>query len=137
MLVLTLMPAPRASASPCEGYDVKPRMGQERVERIVTRLIRCAATRWDVEVTTSLRVAKCESSMWPWANNGGKFLGVYQHAASSWVDRVNTYLRPRWFNDRQWNRLHTTPGGAFLARANVIMSMRMVHQGGWSPWACS
>ena len=112
-------------------------MGHEVVERKVRGLIRCAVDRWSVPggATTATRIASCESGLWPWAVGGNNY-GVYQHAAPYWFDRVHRYLRAAWFNDHQWDRLTTRPSGAFIARANVIVAVRMAHAGGWGPWSC-
>ena len=130
---------------PCDEdrYDVKPAMGAEAVHRKVAALIRCAVRRWSVEggADKAIAVATCESGLWPWAV-GGDNLGVFQHKATYWFSRVNRYLRERWFNAAQWERVHqeasvSNPRPAFLARANVLIGIRMAHSGGWGPWSCA
>ena len=141
--LVLLMAAPEiATASgrgPCsqDRFDTRPRMGHEVIERKVRGLIRCAVGRWSVPggVATADRIARCESGYYPWAV-GGNNLGVYQHAAPYWMARVHRYLRPAWFNDHQWHRLTTRLNGAFIARANVLVAMRMAHAGGWAAWSC-
>lgn len=135
-------PASASGFGPCsqDRFDVKPRMGIEKVQHKVMALIRCVEERWPAGGSSrAIQIADCESSLWPWANNGGNYLGLYQHSASAWVGRVHNYLRPRWFNDQQWDRLRTVPSGAFLARANVIISLRIAHSAGWSGmwWSCA
>lgn len=134
-----------ANQGPCDEdrYDVKPRMGHEKVARKVGALIRCAVRRWDVSggASKALDVAECESGLWPWAI-GGDNLGIFQHKAKYWLGRVNAYLRRRWFSDFAWERIHqaasvSNPGPAFLARANVLVAVQMVHRGGWGPWSCA
>lgn len=95
-------------------------------------LIRCAVRRWPVEggAPKAISVFECESSLFPWASSNGN-LGIGQ--LRFWTDRVGRYLRGRWFNDAQWHRIHTVPHGAFVARANVIVSVRLAHSG-WGPW---
>jgi hypothetical protein len=143
-LTLTAIVTPAASASgfgPCsqDRFDVKPRMGHAKVAQKVQAVIRCATNRWSVPggTSTALRIADCESSFWPWASNGGRYLGVYQHTASSWPGRVDAYLKHRWFNDAQWERLHNVPSGAFLARAQALLTARWAHRAGWSAWSCA
>jgi hypothetical protein len=118
-------------------------MGIETVRRKVAALIRCAVARWPVDggANTAIAVFDCESSLWPWAR-GGDNLGVAQHKAKYWLSRVNAFLRPRWFNKFAWSRIHQEasvahPGPAYLARANVLVAIRMVHAGGWGPWSCA
>lgn len=117
-------------------------MGHERVARKVRALIRCAAARWDVPggAEKAIAVARCESGLWPWAR-GGSSLGVYQHVDRYWQLRVRTWLRERWFSSRQWERIDRDatvhPGAAYLARANVLVAIRMAHASGWGAWSCA
>lgn len=106
-------------------------------ERKIKGLIRCAVRRWSVPggAAKAIAVARCESGLWPWAV-GGDNLGLYQHKDDYWFGRVDTFLRPEWFNLRQWERLQTRRSGAFIARANVLVSIRMAHRAGWGAWAC-
>ena len=89
------------------------------------RLIRCAARRWDVAggPHKALSVARCESRFDPRAYNPGGYAGVYQQAKRYWPPRATTYG----FRD------HSVYNG----RANVIVSVRMAHRGGWGPWSCA
>jgi hypothetical protein len=134
----------RANRGPCDEarYVVRPWMGHEEVARRVRALIRCAVRRWSVPggVTNALDVARCESGYWPWAR-GGDNLGVYQHKDDYWRSRVRELLRRDWFGDRQWERIDRDarlhPGAAFLARANVLVAIRMAHRAGWGAWSCA
>lgn len=114
------------------------RFHEENGYKRVKRIIRCAVERWPVPggASKAISVATCESGLWPWAV-GGDNLGIFQHKDDYWMSRVRTYLKPRWFNDSQWERLTTKPSGAFLARANILVSIKMAHRGGWGPWACA
>jgi hypothetical protein len=98
----------------------------------VRGLIRCAVARWPVNggAPKAIAVFSCESSLFPWASSNGN-LGIGQ--LRFWHDRANRYLRARWFNDAQWHRIRSVPHGAFVARANVIVSVRLAHSG-WGPW---
>ena len=88
------------------------------------RLIRCAARRWDVAggPDKAVRVARCESRLDPRAYNSGGYAGVYQQAVRYWPSRATNYG----FRDYS----------VFNGRANVMVSVRMAHRGGWGPWAC-
>jgi hypothetical protein len=88
------------------------------------RLIRCAARRWDVAggPDKAVRVARCESRLDPDAYNSGGYAGVYQQATKYWPSRATIYG----FRDYS----------VYNGRANVMVSVRMAHRGGWGPWAC-
>ena len=89
------------------------------------RLIRCAARRWDVAggPDKAVRVARCESHLDPHAYNPGGYAGVYQQATRYWPTRATTYG----FHDYS----------VYNGRANIMVSIRMAHRGGWTPWACA
>lgn len=128
----------QVAQGPCDSPRFLRITPRESHPELIRNLIACATRRWPVYggAAKADAVANCESSYWPWANNGGTYLGVYQHSASSWVGRVNDLLKARWFNAAQWDHLHTTRG-AYVARANVLVMARMVHNGGWGPWTCA
>jgi hypothetical protein len=88
------------------------------------RLIRCAARRWHVSggPDKAVRVARCESRLDPHAYNSGGYAGVYQQATRYWPTRATTYG----FHDYS----------VYNGRANIMVSVRMAHRGGWGPWAC-
>jgi hypothetical protein len=88
------------------------------------RLIRCAARRWNVSggPHKAIRVARCESRLDPHAYNPGGYAGVFQQATRYWPGRATTYG----FHDYS----------VFNGRANIMVSVRMAHRGGWGPWAC-
>jgi hypothetical protein len=89
------------------------------------RLIRCAARRWDVSggPDKAVRVARCESHLDPHAYNSGGYAGVFQQATRYWPTRATTYG----FHDYS----------VYNGRANIMVSIRMAHRGGWTPWACA
>jgi soluble lytic murein transglycosylase-like protein len=89
------------------------------------RLIRCAARRWDVNggPDKAVAVARCESRFNPRAYNPGGYAGVYQQATRYWPTRATTYG----FHDYS----------VYNGRANIMVSVRMAHRGGWGPWACA
>ena len=89
----------------------------------VERLIRCAARHWHVPggPQTALYIAWRESHFVPNAYNPSGAEGIYQHMRQYWPARARLFGFP--------NR------SAFNARANVIVTMRMVHAlGSWAPW---
>jgi hypothetical protein len=87
----------------------------------VKKLIRCAANHWDVGVRKALYVADRESDFRPKAfNRSSCAKGVFQHLCRYWDGRAFAYG----FRDKS----------AFNARANVIVTMKMVRRYGWSPW---
>lgn len=133
--------ATTVNPGPCSDpdFEVQPSMGGEKVRRRMVALIRCATDKWSVPggLAKALDVAYCESgaNLWPWAGYMGS-LGVFQQNGKYWQGRVNTYLKPSWFPG-QWKRIHNVPEGAYNARANVLVSIRMAHAGGWGPWSCA
>jgi soluble lytic murein transglycosylase-like protein len=104
--------------------DVSPRICPiewRRGPRQVRRLVRCAARHWSVSVPTALDVARRESNFRHRAfNRSSCASGVYQHLCHYWPGRAREYG----FRGRS----------PFNARANVIVTMRMVRRGGWDPW---
>lgn len=97
----------------------------QRGRHQVKLLIRCAARRWHVSggPRKALRVARCESGYNPHAYNPDGYVGVYQQAKRYWPGRADHYGFP----DRS----------AFNGRANIIVSIRMVHANGWVGWGCA
>ena len=132
--------AAAAERGPCseDRFDVRPRMGHELVSRKVRGLIRCAEGRWPVSGGSpkAIAVAECESGLWPWAHGNGN-LGIFQQREPYWVGRARTFLERSWWTEHQWERILRVPQGAYLARANVLVSIRMAHRGGWGPWSCA
>jgi soluble lytic murein transglycosylase-like protein len=87
----------------------------------VKHLIRCAAHHYGVSVDRALYYAHRESRFHPKAYNSWSCAkGVYQHLCTYWPKRAKAYG----FND--WS--------AYNARANIIVTIRMVKRYGWSPW---
>ena len=69
----------------------------------------------------ALAVADRESQFRPNAYNPSGCAGIYQHMLKYWPGRAAAYGFPGW--------------SAFNARANIIVTMRMVVQDGWGPWS--
>jgi hypothetical protein len=90
----------------------------------VKQLIRCAEDRWSVPggAEMALYVANRESHFQPTAyNDASGASGIYQHLRLYWPGRADAYGFGGW--------------SAFNARANIMVTMRMVHRlGSWSHW---
>jgi hypothetical protein len=87
----------------------------------VKQLIRCAASHHGVSQSTALAIAYRESRYRPSAyNHGGEAAGIFQHLLRYWPDRSET------FGFEDWS--------VFNARANIMVTMRMVRLYGWDPW---
>ena len=121
--MLTLLPAsavPHAEAysyTPDRICDIDWREGRWHVKQ----LIKCAARHWDVSVHRAMYVANRESDFRPRAYNRSSCAkGVFQHLCRYWPDRAFA------FGFKDWS--------AFNARANIIVTMKMVRRYGWSPW---
>ncbi|MEX0650458.1 MAG: hypothetical protein WD186_00325 [Actinomycetota bacterium] len=83
----------------------------------VRQLIRCAADRWHVPggMSMALYVADRESEFRPQAYNGySGASGIFQHLSRYWPGRADTFGFGGW--------------SAFNARANIMVTMRMVHR---------
>ncbi len=127
--VLSLFPAFPAKAATTGGSrryqyvnsQVCPidwRQGTEQVKRLIT----CAAHHWSVPggSAKALAIAFRESRFDPHAYNSSGAEGIYQHMRSYWPNRALAYGFKGW--------------SAFDARANIMVTMRMVRSGGWGPW---
>ncbi len=87
----------------------------------VKRLIRCAARHYGVNVDTALSIARRESRFRPYAYNAyACAAGIYQHLCRYWPGRAYDYG----FKGRS----------AYNARANIMVTMRMVRHQGWAAW---
>ena len=88
----------------------------------VKKLIRCAAEHWNVPggADLALHIADRESHYYPNAYNPSGCAGIYQHMLRFWPGRAASFGFQGW--------------SAYNARANIIVTMRMVHADGWGPW---
>ncbi len=126
--LLVLVPAATAQGRPDRRPAKVPsslcRIDWRRGPSHVKRLIKCAAHRWKVPggAAKALQVAECESGFNPAAYSNGN-AGVFQQRVTYWPDRAKAYGFPGW--------------SPYNGRANVIVSIRMAHNGGWSPWSCA
>jgi hypothetical protein len=95
----------------------------------VKSIIWCASNYFDVSTSTALDVAECESGYYRFAvSDSGTYLGVYQQSRHSWRDRFRSYIPRDWFPNTYEDV------GAFNARANILVSMKMARST-WSPWS--
>lgn len=127
-----------AFTPPAEALTTPKQRAEIRFQRVqhghwtpleVRKTIRAAVRRWSVAggVRKAFAVARCESGFYWRASNAGSYLGVFQQSARYWSGRQNTYDSERWHLGER----------AFNARANVVVSIRMAHRGGWGPWECA
>jgi hypothetical protein len=125
--ILTVVPASISRAAIPEGrYRVPPKICNidwNKGTWQVKQLIRCAAAYWNVPggAETALAIADRESQFRPQAYNASGCAGIYQHMLRYWPGRASVYGFPGW--------------SAYNARANIIVTMRMVKQNGWGPWS--
>jgi hypothetical protein len=114
--------AVRHPPHPCD----LPRRDGETIRHYSKRLISCAVVAFGPVTGGASRavcIAKRESDLIPTASSKkGRYLGLYQHAATYWPSRFDTYTSPSW-------DLSTS---AFSGRSNAVVTIRMVHVfGGW------
>jgi len=90
----------------------------------------CVLRRWPVPggLTKFRSVISCESGWWRLAvNPGGPYVGLAQHALSSWYYRVRSYAPPWWHLRPWWGN----------SRTMIVVTARMVEAVGWRPWSCA
>jgi hypothetical protein len=99
--------------------------------RDVVQTIWCATNQWPVAggVQKAIAVARCESGLNPEQYYSGN-AGVFQQRIAYWPGRRAGY------NLAVADRLEVAPS-VYNARSNVLVSIRMVHVGGWGPWSCA
>jgi hypothetical protein len=85
-------------------------------------LVRSVASRYGVDPSSAVAVARCESGLNPSASNGGSYLGLFQQSATYWAGRASAY--------------GFAGASAFNGRANASVSMGMVRDSGWGAWEC-
>jgi hypothetical protein len=89
--------------------------------RYVRELIECAARHFGIGPDRALQIAFRESKFRPGAYNTYSCAkGVFQHLCRYWPTRADDYGFAGW--------------SAYNARANIMVTMRMVLRYGWSPW---
>jgi hypothetical protein len=131
-----VLPSP-AVASPAGGRSGTPsvpgpcaltRLEGEAIQDFSIRMITCAADRWPVPggAERAICIAERESGLIPWASSPtGQYVGLFQHSAEAWPDRYDEWTKLLW-------ELKRNP---LDGRTNSIVTIRMVNDGGWGPWA--
>jgi hypothetical protein len=121
--LLTILPSTPAAARDARVRDSFCPHDWRDGKRHVKRLIRCTVRRWHVRggARKAIGVARRESGLRPRAYNRAGYAGLFQQSTRYWPGRARKYGFPRW--------------SPFNGRANVIVSIRMVHRGGWGPWS--
>jgi hypothetical protein len=112
----------------CRYQSLEKGTWTAREERLTAA---CVEAKWPVPggLQKMVQVGSCESGWYRLANNGGNYLGLFQHAAPYWSGRVGS-LMPRAWRLGQWSRWQNS-------RAQIVVTARMVHSGGWGPWTCA
>ena len=91
----------------------------------------CATQKWSVPggLSEFTAIGSCESGWNRFASNGGRYLGLFQHAASAYVSRIREY------SPSAWDRPLSTDWRN--SRGQIVMSARMMAAVGTSPWSCA
>ena len=121
-------PAGRSGTLLVPGPCALARLGDEEIQDFSIRMITCATDRWPVPggAEKAICIAERESGLLPWASSPtGLYVGLFQHSAEAWPDRYDEWTRPFWELKR--NPLN--------GRTNTIVTIRMVNDEGWGPWA--
>ena len=83
----------------------------------------------DGGVDKARQVGSCESGWYRLASNGGAYLGLFQHAATYWPGRVASLMPDGW-RVGPWSSWQNS-------RAQIVVTVRMVHASGWGAWSCA
>lgn len=130
LLSLTLISPAPARAAPCRGWRFdadEPGIGARREALRNRRVIRCTFSRVaPAQTAKAISVARCESGLDDEASNGGRYLGLFQHARPYWPARARALPRP-----------FPPTVSAFQSQANAWAAARMVRTSGWSAWSCA
>ena len=125
--------APNATADgwrqdECRFQSLHQATWTAREERLTAK---CAIDHWSVPggYAKLYSVGDCESGWNRFANNAGRYLGLFQHSESYWQDRVNAYEPTAWEKglSERWTN----------SRTQIIVTARMAHRDGWGPWRCA
>ena len=122
-----LLPSPAAAGRhphhPCQLTRRDGETVQHFSKRQITMRRGRVRTGRRVGSTRAICIARRESGLIPSASSPkGRYLGLYQHSATYWPWRFDTYTQPSW-------SLSTS---ALSGRSNAIVTVRMVHAlGGW------
>jgi hypothetical protein len=113
----------------CRYQSLDHAVWTDREER---RTLDCVVAKWPVPggVSEAWSVGMCESHMYRFANNGGSYLGLFQHSATYWSERVSHQMPDAW-KVGPWQRWTNS-------RSQIVTTARMVHySGSWSAWSCA
>lgn len=116
------------SAGPCSEYRYRhiiPSLGIPEVQRRVKLLIRCAARKWPISLSTAFAIADRESHYYCWAVNPSGSTGVFQVISSTWES---------WRSSFPW-LASVTIDSRLNCRSNVLMSVRVMNAWGYGPWS--
>jgi len=83
----------------------------------------------DGGIDKARQVGSCESGWYRLASNGGDYLGLFQHAATYWPSRV-AWAMPEGWRVGPWSSWRNS-------RAQIVVTVRMVHASGWGAWSCA
>jgi hypothetical protein len=85
----------------------------------------------DGGIDKARQVGSCESGWWRKAGaaNGYRYLGLFQHAATDWPSRV-AWAMPDGWRVGPWSSWTNS-------RAQIVVTVRMVHASGWGAWSCA
>jgi len=97
--------------------------------------IKCAVLHWPVTSSNplmtpleyALHIAYRESRyQWDATNSSSGACGIFQHLPQYWPIRQNNFdiAYPKW----------RIAESCYDARANIVVAIWMVHNGGWGPW---
>jgi len=113
----------------CRFQSLDHQVWSDREER---RTARCVVERWSVPggIGEFSAVAACESNWYRFADNDGQYLGLFQHSATYWPERVTHQVPDAWKVGPWWRWTNS--------RSQIVTTARMVHySGSWSAWSCA
>jgi len=113
----------------CRYQWVDPGTWTAREER---RTLACVVDRFgpvDGGIPKVEQVGDCESHWNRLASNGGSYLGLFQHSATYWPSRV-AWAMPDGWRVGPWSSWKNS-------RAQIVVTVRMVHASGWGAWSCA
>lgn len=97
---------------------------------VMMRTVDCVLGKWPVTSGGKAKVVCVgdrESHWNRFVTNHGRYLGLFQHAASAWAGRVRQYGPASWRDNLKtawWN-----------PRTQIVVTVRMERDLGWGPWA--
>jgi hypothetical protein len=115
----------------CRYQWVDPGTWTAREER---RTLACVVDRFgpvDGGISKVEQVGSCESGWNRLAvgGAGGAYLGLFQHGATYWPSRV-AWAMPDGWRVGPWSSWKNS-------RAQLVVTVRMVHASGWGAWSCA